>query len=84
MASETNAIRLTGMYGNSFTYDIENNTYELVDTKALNNWGTEYNSLNSNHYTCFNTTGICTDEIYYVYLSHPSGAYYIKLTDEKR
>ena len=39
MASETNAIRLTGMYGNSFTYDIENNTYELVDTKALNNWG---------------------------------------------
>ncbi len=84
MASETNAIRLTGMYGNSFTYDIENNTYELVDTKTLNNWGTEYNSLNSSHYTCFNTTGICTDEIYYVYLSHPSGAYYIKLTDGKR
>ena len=72
------------LYGNSFTYDSVSNTYTLVDTKEIWNWATGYDTINSNHYTCFNTTGICTDEIYYVYLSHPSGAYYIKLTDGKK
>ena len=71
------------LYGNSFTYDSVNNTYTLVDTKGIWNWSTGYNTINSNHYTCFNTTGICNDEIYYVYYTSSSSAYYIRLSNGK-
>ena len=71
------------LYGNSFTYDSVNNTYTLVDTKGIWNWSTGYNTINSNHYTCFNTTGICTSEIYYVYYTDDSIAGYIRLSNGK-
>ena len=71
------------LYGNSFTYDSVNNTYTLVDTKGIWNWTTGYNTINSNHYTCFNTTGICNDEIYYVYHTDSEYAYYIRLSNGK-
>ena len=71
------------LYGNSFTYDSVSNTYTLVDTKGIWNWSTGYNTINNNHYTCFNTTGICNDEIYYVYYTNSSSAYYIRLSDGK-
>ena len=71
------------LYGNRFTYDSATDTYTLVDTKKIWNWGTGYNTINNNHYTCFNTTGICTSEIYYVYYTDSSTAYYIKLSNGK-
>ena len=69
-------------YGNSFTYS--NGTYTLVDTiDSTGTWATDYNTLNNNHYTCFNDTGTCTS-LYYVYYTHSSnGAYYITITNGK-
>ena len=60
------------VYGNTFTY--ENGTYTLSDTHA----GVD----STHHYTCFNTTGICSS-LSYVYYVSGSNAYYITLTDGK-
>ncbi len=72
-------------YGNSFKY--ENGTYTLVDTdissiKQFWNWHTNYNTLSNNHYTCFNTSGICTS-LYYINYINNYLAYYITLTGGK-
>ncbi len=70
-------------YGNSITYDGTN--YHLVDTiNSTGTWENDYNTLNNNHYTCFNTSGICSS-VYYVYytLNSSNGAYYITLTGGK-
>ena len=71
----------TSMYGNSFTYDEKTDTYTLVDTKKVTNWKTEYNQLSKYHYTCFNTNGVCTGNIYYVYLTADVYAYYLILSN---
>ena len=68
-------------YGNSFTYS--GGTYTLVNTKSsTGTWSTDYNTLNNYHYTCFNTTGTCTN-LYYIFYTATSNAYYITLTGGK-
>ena len=66
-------------YGNSFTWDGTN--YTLVDTKEIWNWPNEYSTINNNHYTCFNSSGVCS-ELNYIYYG-TSSPYYIKLTGGK-
>ncbi|MBR7041871.1 MAG: hypothetical protein IKI04_00035, partial [Bacilli bacterium] len=69
------------LYGNDFTY--ANGTYTLTDTiTSTGTWSSDYNTLNSNHYTCFNTTGTC-ESIYYIYYTSTSYAYYITLFNGK-
>ena len=71
----------SSMFGNSFTYS--NGEYTLTNT----NTGIE----NSHRYTCFNTTGKCSEISYvYYYYSYTYGynstayiAYYINLTGGK-
>ncbi len=62
------------MYGNTFTYTDGN--YTLSNTRS----GVD----STHHYTCFNTTGTCS-ELYYVYnlYSENSNVYYITLTNGK-
>lgn len=72
-------------YGNSFTYS--NGVYKLVDTNTISikqfwNWNSNYNTLSNNHYTCFNTSGECTN-LYYVYYTSNVNAYYITLSGGK-
>ena len=72
------------LYGNSFTYDSDTDTYTLVDTKSIADWKREYYTLNNYHYTCFDESGTCTGEIYYVYSGTDNGnACYIILNDGK-
>lgn len=69
-------------YGNSVKY--ENGVYTLTEDngaiKTFWDWEENYRSLNNNHYTCFNTTGVC-DEVYYLNYVNSSEAYYISLKD---
>ena len=53
------------MYANSFSY--ENGTYTLTGSTISKTFWIGDSDLNNRHYTCFNTTGTCTGEIYYVY-----------------
>ena len=53
-------------YGNSFTWD--GNKYTLTNTKAFWNWNEGFNTLNNNHYTCFNNSGEC-EELYYIIIT---------------
>ena len=73
MSSQSNIV-----FGNSFTY--ENGTYTLTDTITVSTWSSGYNTINNNYYTCF-TTGTLCKEIYYVYYTDSSTAYYITLTN---
>ena len=66
--------------GKSFTYT--NGTYTLNNTKTINDWSNEYNTINNTHYTCFNSSTTC-ESIYYVLLANNGGAYYISLTGGK-
>ena len=66
--------------GKSFTYT--NGTYTLNNTKTINDWSNEYNTINNTHYTCFNSSTTC-ESIYYVLLANSGGAYYISLTGGK-
>ena len=74
----------TYKYGKTFTYS--NGNYTLSDTNAKNfagtAWASNYNQLNNNHYTCFNTTGTCSS-LYYIYYTTNSTAYYITLDSGK-
>ena len=74
MSSQSNIV-----FGNTFTY---NGTYTLSDTKTIVTWSSGYNTINSNHYTCFTTGTTCTS-LYYVYYTDSSTAYYITLRDGK-
>ena len=70
------------VYGNDVTYT--GGQYTLTDTITSSDWSSIYNGgLNNNHYTCFSTSGTCTD-VYYVYYTSISYAYYIKLTGGKK
>lgn len=78
--SATNSPEKDNLYGNSFTYDGTN--YHLVDTIKADTWSNTYNNLDNNHYTCFNTTGVC-DKIYYLVNTRIDYKYYYELTDGK-
>ena len=74
MSSQSNIV-----FGNTFTY---NGTYTLSNTKTVATWSSGYNTINSNHYTCFTTGTTCTS-LYYVYYTNSSTAYYITLSNGK-
>lgn len=66
-------------YGNSFTY--KNGQYQLVNTvDTARLWDDD--SLANNHYTCFNSSGICST-LSYVYNGDEEKLYYINLTEGK-
>ncbi len=75
MSSQSNIV-----FGNTFTY--ANGTYTLSDTKTVATWSSGYNTINSNHYTCFTTGTTCTS-LYYVHSTSSGSAYYITLTGGK-
>ena len=75
MSSQSNIV-----FGNTFTY--ANGTYTLSDTKTIVTWSSGYNTINSNHYTCFTTGTTCTS-LYYVYYTSSTYAYYITLSNGK-
>ena len=62
------------LYGKSFSYD--NGMYTLVDT--TNNT----DDISNHHYTCFNTSGQCS-ELKYIYYIFSSTAKYTTLKDGK-
>ena len=74
----------TYMYGTG--YDEAN--HKLVTTNAISFAGTDwktdnnYKSLNNNHYTCFNTSGEC-NQVYYIYYTSSSTAYYVQIPSGK-
>ena len=77
MSSQSNIV-----FGNSFNYNSNNGTYTLTGTKTIVTWSSGYNTINSNHYTCFTTGTTCTS-LYYVYITDSTAAYYITLTNGK-
>ena len=79
------------IYANDFDYILNAVTHEyeyiLKDTEVSNkmqfwDWNDNYNQINNNHYTCFNTTGKCS-EIKYIYYTDNKTAYYITIKDGK-
>jgi len=71
----------TYVYGNDVTYS--NGTYTLTNTISSSDWNTLYNEgLKNNHYTCFSTNTTC-ENVYYIYQTNSSSAYYMILTDGK-
>ena len=77
MSSQSNIV-----FGNSFDYNSNNGTYTLTGTKTVETWGSGYNTINNNHYTCMSTGTTCSS-IYYVYYTDSTDAYYITLTGGK-
>ena len=84
---ETTDIVMTGisdtyMYGTG--YDETN--HKLITTNAMNfagtSWGTYYNQLNNNHYTCFNTSGEC-QQVNYIFYTTNLRAYYVTIPSGK-
>ena len=65
------------LFGNSV--DSSGNLQNTISLKYKNWNSTGYNSLNNNHYTCFNTTGTCSDNVYYVYYTSALEVYFITL-----
>ncbi len=86
--SDTNDVQLVHKtitdnfkYSNTFTYDGTN--YTLSGTsKTFWDFQDNYMDLNSTHYTCFNTSGVCKD-IYFIYFTRENEAWYIKISDGK-
>jgi len=70
-------------FGNSFTYDTNTNTYTLSgEIKTVSKWSNDYDSIDNNHYTCWNTTGEC-NKISYVYYTNYNSVSYFYLTNGK-
>lgn len=71
------------IYGNDVTWD--GTKYTLNDTySSTNGWLTDRTTAGKKyHYTCFNTTGECTD-VYYIHdFGESSYIYYLKLSSGK-
>ena len=75
------------LYGNSYHYDEENDTYTLDgETQIIGDWETGYDKLTNTHYTCWNTTGTCKKLSYVFHTSLTSynmeykKAIYVELT----
>ena len=72
----------TYVYGNDVNWD--GTSYTLADTTTSSSWATDYKTLATKyHYTCFNTTGTCTEVYYINYFVSSSSAYYLTLKDGK-
>ncbi len=71
------------VYGNDVTWD--GSKYTLTDTyKSVNTWSTDRTTLAKKyHYTCLNTTGVCTDVYYIQYFGSSSIIYYLTLSSGK-
>ncbi len=71
------------IYGNDVTWN--GTKYTLIDTVTSTNfWATDRNTLAKKyHYTCFNTTGECTDVYYIHYFGDLSSIWYLTLTSGK-
>ena len=71
-------------YGSSFTFEDEDENISGDGTYTLTNTTTDTSTINTHHYTCFNSAGPCS-ELYYVYYidSYNSIMYYITLKDGK-
>ena len=62
-------------FGKTFTYNSSTNQYTLSSTtRTISDWSTGYNKINDTHYTCWNTTGVCSD-ISFVYWTSKEDAY---------
>ena len=62
--ASTQTLSSSYLYGDSFTYDITNNTFTLTDTTTATWSDSTYENL-IGKYTCKNTNGTCTT-LYYV------------------
>ena len=74
----------TYYYGNDVTY--QNGTYTLTNTITSNSWSSIYNTsdgIYNHHYSCFSTSNTCSN-IYYIYYTSDSTAYYITLKNGKK
>ena len=71
------------MYGNDVTWN--GTKYTLIDTyTSTSGWSDDRKTLAKKyHYTCFNTTGECTDVYYINYFGSSSTIYYLKLSSGK-
>ena len=78
------------VYANDVSY--VNGEYKLVlndptnkPYKSVWKWSSEYNTLNSTHYTCFedynDVTNSCGGTIYYIFHVDDTSAFYLELTD---
>ena len=71
-------------YGNDVTY--QNGIYTLTNTITSNSWSSIYNTsdgIYNHHYTCLSTSNTCSN-IYYIYYTSDSTAYYITLKNGKK
>ena len=72
----------TYLYGNSFSWDGTN--YTLKDTMSSSSWKSDYKTIATKyHYTCLNTTGVCSSIYYIHYFGSSSTPYYLTLTGGK-
>ena len=77
------------LYGNSYEYDSETNTYTLTgDTQVIGDWENGYDKLDNTHYTCWNSTGKCKTLSYVFYTSYQNSqvsqfAIYINLNNNE-
>ena len=71
-------------YGNSFSYDTNTNMYTLTNTVSFYDLYDNYTELGNHHYTCFNTSGTCS-EISYIYEfdDNSKNIYYINISNGK-
>lgn len=67
----------TYMYGNDVTFS--DGMYTLTTT-ITKDWSYFETIGNKYHYTCFNTTGICST-VYYIYYTNSDTAYYLTFTN---
>ena len=65
------------LFGNSV--DSSGVLQDTISVKYSDWSSTGYKALNNNHYTCFNTTGTCTSNVYYVFYTISSYTYFITL-----
>ncbi len=72
------------LYSNKFTYNNGIYTLDMTNDNAINlpEQLDGFNAIGKAHYTCFNTTGTCS-EINYVYSFQNNNAIYITLADGK-
>lgn len=71
-------------YGNSFSYDSNSGLYTLTNTVDFYDILDSYTDLGNHHYTCFNTTGICSEVSYiYEFDDNSKNIYYINISGGK-
>ena len=74
----------TYYYGKDVTYS--NGKYTLTGTITSNKWSSIYNTYNGiydHHYSCLSASNTCSD-VYYIYYTKSSYAFYITLKDGKK